>query len=296
MAQYRGALSRQIEAWRTRLIDAMALVEAAIDFSDEGDVPQDLLAPAAGVARELGEEIKRVLDDARRGERLRDGFVVAIAGAPNVGKSTLLNRLAAREVAIVSPTPGTTRDAIEVALDLGGVPVVLVDTAGVRETNDPVESEGVRRALARAEAADLVLWLVDASEAKPGRATREHAIEVWTKIDLLDSEAQRMLSAQGSIRISAKIGLGMDELIAMLAREASTLAGEPALITHERQRHALKEAAERLDGALEISAAGQEELFAEDLRLAARALGRVTGVVDVEDVLEAVFLNFCVGK
>ncbi len=297
IVQYRGALSHKVEAWRTRLIEAMALVEAAIDFSDEGDVPQNLLAPAAEIARELGEEIKGALDDARRGERQRDGFVVAIAGAPNVGKSTLLNRLAEREVAIVSPTPGTTRDAIEVALDLGGVPVVLVDTAGVRETSDPVEAEGVRRALARIESADLVLSLVDASERKRGQGVSGlGAVEVWTKIDLLDSEAQRSLPAQGSIRISAKTGAGMDELIAMLAREASTLAGEPALVTHERQRHALKEAVERLAGALRIASAGQEELFAEELRLAARALGRVTGAVGVEDVLDAVFRNFCVGK
>lgn len=297
MAQYRGALSHKVEAWRKRLIEAMALVEAAIDFSDEGDVPQNLLAPAAEIARELGEEIKSALDDARRGERLRDGFVVAIAGAPNVGKSTLLNRLAEREVAIVSPTPGTTRDAIEVALDLGGVPVVLVDTAGVREASDPVEAEGVRRALARIESADLVLSLMDASEPSRGQGVSGlGAVEVWTKIDLLDSEAQRVLPAQGSIRISAKTGAGMDELIAMLAREASTLAGEPALVTHERQRHALREAVERLEGALRIAAPGQEELFAEELRLAARALGRVTGAVGVEDVLDAVFRNFCVGK
>lgn len=296
MAQYRGALSHRVDAWRTRLIEAMALVEAAIDFSDEGDVPQSLLTPAAEIARELGMEIRDALDDARRGERLRDGFVVAIAGAPNVGKSTLLNRLAEREVAIVSASPGTTRDMIEVALDLGGVPVVLVDTAGVRETDDPVESEGVRRALARAEAADLVLWLVDASGAESERAVASRSIEVWTKIDLLDSEAQRALVEQGSIRISAKSGAGMDELIAILAREASALAGEPALVTHERQRHALKEAVERIEGALEIAGAGREELFAEELRLAARAVGRITGAVGVEEVLDAIFRNFCVGK
>lgn len=296
MVQYRGALSRKVDAWRTRLIEAMALVEAAIDFSDEGDVPQNLLAPAAEVARELAEEIKGALDDGRRGERLRDGFVVAIAGAPNVGKSTLLNRLAEREVAIVSAVPGTTRDAIEVALDLGGVPVVLVDTAGVRHTTDPVEAEGVRRALARAEAADLVLWLVDCSKPKPSRASAGRAVEVWTKTDLLDSEAQQGLPEQGSIRISAKTGAGIDQLIGMLGREASTLAGEPALVTHERQRHALREAVERIEGALQIAGAGQEELFAEELRLAARALGRVTGAVGVEDVLDAVFRNFCVGK
>jgi tRNA modification GTPase len=297
MAQFRGALSNKVEAWRRRLIEAMALVEAAIDFSDEGDVPQNLLAPAAGVVGELAEEIRSVLADDRRGERLRDGFVVAIAGAPNVGKSTLLNRLARREVAIVSAMPGTTRDAIEVALDLGGIPVMLVDTAGVRETSDPVEAEGVRRALARAEDADLVLWLVEAGEAKPDSvSTGARTIVLRTKIDLVDSDTQRALLDKESISVSAKTGAGIDYLIDALAREASTLAGEPALVTRERQRHALTEAERRLAGALEVAGAGREELFAEEVRLAARALGRVTGAVDIEDVLDEIFRNFCVGK
>ena len=146
-----------------RLIEALALVEARIDFSDEADVPEDLVGPALHAARELLEEIEKTLPDAHRGERLRDGLVVAIAGPPNAGKSSLLNRLARREAAIVSPHAGTTRDVIEVHLDLGGYPVTLLDTAGMRESQDPVEQEGVRRARARAAAADLVLWVVDAT-------------------------------------------------------------------------------------------------------------------------------------
>jgi tRNA modification GTPase len=296
LAQFRGALSDKIEAWRARLIGAMSLVEAAIDFSDEGDVPGNLLAPAAEIARALVDEIKGAVADARRGERLRDGFVVAIAGAPNVGKSTLLNRLAERDVAIVSAIPGTTRDAIEVALDLNGVPVILVDTAGVRDTVDAVEAEGVRRARARAEEADLMLWLVEAGDRNPALPPSARTVVVRTKTDLLDSEPQQGLLANDSISISAKTGAGIDQLIGLLAREAATLAGAPAIVTRERQRHALLEAQQRLEGALAVAAPGQEELFAEELRLAARSLGRVTGVVGVEDVLDAVFRNFCIGK
>ena len=168
--QMKGLLGNRAESWRQRLIQALAFVEARIDFSDEVDVPKDLLAPALVLARELEGEIAAALADGSRGERLREGLVVAIAGPPNAGKSTLLNRLARREAAIVSPYAGTTRDVIEVHLDLGGLPVTLLDTAGIRDTHDPVEMEGVRRARERAAGADLVLWVVDASHAViPGR-------------------------------------------------------------------------------------------------------------------------------
>src|SRR6202790_3165502 len=168
--QLKGLIGDRAEAWRRRLIEALALVEAWIDFSDEADVPEELIGPAVYAAQQLRDEISGVLADGRRGERLRDGLVVAIAGPPNAGKSTLLNRLARREAAIVSPYAGTTRDVIEVHLDLGGWPVTLLDTAGIRETSDPVELEGVRRARERAAGADLVLWVVDASA--PGPASR----------------------------------------------------------------------------------------------------------------------------
>ena len=157
-------LGDRAETWRKRLTEALALVEARIDFSDEADVPEDLVGPALKVARELRDEIAEALEGAGRGERLRDGLVVAIAGPPNAGKSTLLNRIAKREAAIVSPLPGTTRDVIEVHLDLDGYPVTLLDTAGIRDSADPVEQEGVRRARERAAAADLVLWVVDAGD------------------------------------------------------------------------------------------------------------------------------------
>ena len=296
LAQFRGALSAKVEAWRARLIDALALVEAAIDFSDEDDVRGDLPRSSLKIAGELVSEIKPVLADAPRGERLREGFTVAITGAPNAGKSTLLNRLAAREVAIVSAIPGTTRDAIEVALDLAGVPVVLVDTAGMRESGDPIEAEGVRRAYARAAAADLVLWLVDDSraDARPETMSRNTWL-VRTKADLIDSDSQRDLRKQGFIVVSAKSGLGIDELIAKLSNEAERLGGEPALVTHARQRHALADAVRHLEAVLSAPFL-PEELLAEELRLAARALGRVTGRVDIEDVLDEIFKNFCIGK
>lgn len=296
LAQFRGALSAKVEAWRARLIDALALVEAAIDFSDEDDVRGDLPRSSVKIAGELAAEIRPVLDDAARGERLREGFTVAITGAPNVGKSTLLNKLAEREVAIVSPIPGTTRDAIEVALDLKGVPVVLVDTAGMRETHDPVEAEGVRRARARAEMADLVLWLVDNSraDARPENLSR-NTWPVRTKADLIDSESQQSLRKQGFIVVSAKTGLGIDELIAKLSSEAERLGGEPALVTHARQRHALAEALQYLEALLSLPLP-PEEVIAEELRLAARALGRITGRVDIEEVLGEIFKNFCIGK
>jgi tRNA modification GTPase len=296
LAQFRGALSAKVEGWRARLIDALALVEAAIDFSDEDDVQGDLPRSSLKIAGELAAEIKPVLADAKRGERLREGFTVAIAGAPNVGKSTLVNRLAERDVAIVSAIPGTTRDAIEVALDLAGVPVVLVDTAGVRETGDPVEAEGVRRARARAAAADVVLWLVDDSctESPPENISRQ-TWRLRTKADLIDSDSQRSLRNQGFIVVSAKTGFGIDELIAKLSTEAERLGGEPALVTRARQRHALADALKHLEAALSAPSP-PEELMAEELRLAARALGRVTGRVDIEEVLDEIFKNFCIGK
>src|SRR5437016_705805 len=169
--QLKGLIGDRAEAWRRRLIEALALVEARIDFSDEADVPENLIAPAVEIAGGLRDEISVALADGHRGERLRDGLVVAIAGPPNAGKSTLFNRLARREAAIVSPYAGTTRDVIEVHLDLDGFPVTVLDTAGIRESVDPVELEGVRRALDRAAEADLVLWVTDVSAG--GRTCRQ---------------------------------------------------------------------------------------------------------------------------
>jgi tRNA U34 5-carboxymethylaminomethyl modifying GTPase MnmE/TrmE len=447
--QMSGALARQAEAWRGRLTQALALVEARIDFSDEADVPEDLVAPALVIARELEVEIAGALAEAKRGERLREGLVVAIAGPPNAGKSTLLNRIARREAAIVSPYAGTTRDVIEVHLDLDGWPVTLLDTAGIRDTEDPVELEGVRRAQARAAAADLVLWVVDAREAKgaerawagsepvsdagsvvceggaeangaaagsagpsdrpavptfggavtitprpsirsampasnsaeapspdpslrppasspgavatispdlppgsppplPGTAASDSpnpagslapplsaaAAAIWrvnNKTDLLPgrneptsgvtvrNEAQlrsnnplkSMVSNaltrknesgfrvnESEFNISAASGTGVDGLIGSLADFAGRLLGgaEPALVSRERQRRALDDVLAALQRASTGPAAESEDLLAEELRLAARGLARLTGRIDVEDVLEVIFRDFCIGK
>lgn len=282
-----GALSRRVEGWRGRLIRALALVEAGLDFSDEGDVADDLCAPARVEAEALRQELITALADARRGERVRDGLVVVIAGPPNAGKSTLLNRLAGREAAIVSPIPGTTRDVLEVHLEIGGQAVTLIDSAGLRETSDPVEAEGVRRARARAAAADLVLWLSVEEGAPP--PDFPDAVLVRTKMDL----AAPAPSSAG-IAISALTGAGMEALIACIEQRAEALGGrEPALVTRERQRVALARATAHLASAL---AQREEELLAEELRLAARALDAVVGRVDVEDVLDALFRTFCIGK
>jgi len=283
-----GALSRRVGGWRTGLIGILALLEAAIDFSDEGDVAEDVARDAVAGIVALQRELAEALQDAGRGERVRDGLVVAIAGPPNAGKSTLLNRLAGREAAIVSEIPGTARDVLEVHLELAGQAVTLLDTAGLRETADAVEAEGVRRARARAEAADLVLWLSDSAQAPPPALSA--AVRVRTKLD------RGMEVPPGWLGISAASGAGMDALLALLEAQAEALAGgAPALVSRERQRLALERAAEHLaraGGAF----AGHEELRAEEVRLAVRALDQLIGRVDVEDVLDALFGTFCIGK
>ena len=441
--QLKGLLGARAEAWRARLIEALALVEAGIDFSDEGDVPQNLLGPALDVAGALHAEIAAALDRPGHGERLREGLVVAIAGPPNAGKSTLLNRIARREVAIVSPHAGTTRDVIEVHLDLDGYPVTLLDTAGVRESDDPVEQEGVRRAKERAAAADLVLWITEAvrpvaddagtrpraagesgasqgggaaadgaigraaaaaggrplasaaigGRVEGGRSAAEltgplaelgRGVPIWrvvNKSDLFDpcpgpgssyekrpgnpdmppdlgqwprppGESPPALSIEakapaprtvlehpsamaakakadkvkeGSLDngahasvamashtpyneslfeneseiifyVSALYGKGIAPLLAALSAYAQHYFGaESALITRERHRRSLEEARAALARAMSCQAKG-EEIIAEELRLAARSLGRLTGKVDVEDILDAIFRDFCIGK
>ena len=334
LRQLKGLLGDRAESWRQRLIKALALVEARIDFSDEADVPEDLLAPALAIARELAGEIEAALADAGRGERLREGLVVAIVGPPNAGKSTLLNRLARREAAIVSPFAGTTRDVIEVHLDLDGYPVTLLDTAGIRETSDPVEQEGVRRARERATEADLVLWVVDASADVPPPGAFGQNQTVWTvcnKIDqimltneyILQYNDRNELILQNNqsgpsmfnerltginelkfsknehiFAVSALMGTGFKPLLAALVKQAEAHLGgvEPALLTRARHRQLLEDTHAALGRALGEGPAGREDILAEELRLAARALGRLTGRVDVEDILDVIFRDFCIGK
>jgi tRNA modification GTPase len=309
--QLKGLIGNRAEAWRRRLIEALALVEARIDFSDEADVPEELVKPALYAAQQLRGEIVASLADGGRGERLRDGLVVAIAGPPNAGKSTLLNQLAQREAAIVSPYAGTTRDVIEVHLDLGGYPVTLLDTAGIRESDEPVEQEGMRRAVERAAAADLVLWVVDLS-AIDGVTTTERPTSladnsVWlvkNKIDVAQAKSHEYSVDKSKngfefiLSVSAGSGLNIDQLIRELTTFAERFFGstEAVLVTRERHRRALSDTVSYLDGALAHNASGSEELIAEELRAAATTLGRLTGRVDVEDILDVIFRDFCIGK
>src|SRR6476661_3005724 len=283
------------ESWREELVKAQALAEAGLDFADEADVAADAAVQAdASVAKLLAAMSTHLAD--RRGERLRDGFRVVIAGPPNAGKSSLLNALAQRDVAIVSEEAGTTRDVIEVHLDLGGLPVIVTDTAGIREAEGAVEAEGVRRALARVEHADLVLWMVDATAPRledksayiPANAVH---IRVLNKVDLVNSA-----QIADGVALSAKTGEGVAELVGLLTKRAEEglAGGEPAVITRARHRAELEAAAEALGRFREER--GGPEIKAEELRIAGRHLGRLTGRIDVEEVLGAIFSEFCIGK
>ena len=294
LRQLKGLLGDKARNWRAQIIEASALIEAGIDFSDEGDVPSELIAPALAKIKTLLGEISEVLVAQGRTERLRDGLVVAIAGPPNVGKSTLMNQLARREVAIVSPHAGTTRDIIEVQLDLDGYPVTVIDTAGIRETDDPVEQEGVRRARVRAAEADLVLWLSDADDAKPA----DNDVPTWIVRNKIDLDSTKARERSGSMfAISASRGDGLAELITALVGYAQEFFGtaESGLIGRQRQRGLLEQTAASLQRSIGVIGRG-EELAAEDLRSAAYALGRLLGKVDVEDILDVIFREFCIGK
>jgi tRNA modification GTPase len=298
LAQMRGALSDLYEGWRRALIEACALMEAAIDFSDESDVAGDAVDRAYGIVRELQEEIAAHLNDAHRGEILRDGFRVVLAGPPNAGKSSLLNALARREAAIVSEEAGTTRDVLEVRLNLDGLPVIVTDTAGIREASGAVEKEGIRRALAHARDADLVLWLSDATAehvsppANVAERGEKHFLALATKVDLLAP-----VFPPGALGVSALTGVGLTELtgrIAALAREGVGDLSIPA-ITRERYREHLATCMQAFER-FTTSPSSDHELRAEDLRQAIHAVGRITGRVDVEEVLGEIFGRFCIGK
>jgi tRNA modification GTPase len=301
LQQAGGALARLYEGWRQRLIRAIAQLEAAIDFADEPDVTADSLREVRHEVEELMSAIAAHLDDGNRGELVREGFQVVLAGAPNVGKSSLLNALARRDVAIVSEEEGTTRDVIEVKLELEGLPIVVSDTAGIREVAQKVEQEGIRRALGRARAADLILWLVDAaapaaSVPQDVAAQGERTLVVVNKMDLLNSKVVPVLP-DGSVGISAQTGFGLDGLtrrVAAIAR-ARMGNGEIPALTQMRHRQHLERCRAPLTSFL-AAPSDELELRAEDLRRAATALGRLTGAIDVEDVLGEIFGRFCIGK
>ncbi len=304
LRQRRGALSAVYEGWRSRLIEAAALIEAEIDFPDE-DLPGALAQRAGPILQALADDVGRHLDDAHRGERIRDGFRIAIIGPPNAGKSSLLNALAQREAAIVSDIPGTTRDVVEVRLVLVGFPVWLADTAGLREAADAIEAEGVRRALARAEEADLRIGVVDAGADAPGSITSvlgPNDLLVRSKLDLHGPPASRRptpahAGETPAVHVSATTGEGLRELEALIAAKVTNALGreEAPVLTRARHRRLVEEARAALLRAIPALEAGPE-LAAEDVRVAADQIGRLTGRIDVEDLLGEIFSSFCIGK
>jgi tRNA modification GTPase len=285
LRQLDGVLGDLYRDWSDRLRGALARQEALIDFPDE-DLPPEVEADLLASVRSLSQEIAAHLDDRHRGEKLREGLCFAITGAPNVGKSSLLNALAERDVAIVAATPGTTRDAIETRIVLGGVPVTLVDTAGLRDTTDPIEAEGVRRARSRAATADLVLTVIEAGSSI---VSDTGSLVVANKSDLYPERPSAVLA------ISALTGAGLPELRARLAAEAIALtqSSGPPPLTRARHRTALLAAARWLADAED---AIEPELRGEAMRLALRALGSITGQVGVEEILDSIFRQFCIGK
>lgn len=298
LRQAEGAQSLLYDSWRDRLLRALARLEAFIDFPDE-DLPEQLIRSIDGEVAALAGEIELHLLD-HRGERLRDGLTIAILGAPNAGKSSLLNVLAQREAAIVSERAGTTRDVIEVRLDLGGYPVTMADTAGLRASADEIEREGIARALARARRADVKLLVFDggnwpAIDNETAKQIDDRALLVVNKADLLKEPEPVAIDGQAVIKVSAKTGRGLDALTRALTTLAAAglESGADVVVTRARHRQALEECHLAL---LRAAGARQPELKAEDLRLAVRELGRITGRVDVEDVLDVIFKEFCIGK
>jgi tRNA modification GTPase len=304
LGQLEGGLSARYEAWRLRLIQALARLEAAVDFPDE-DLPEALSTEVGRRVSDLADELEAALTDQGRGERVREGYRIALVGAPNAGKSSLLNRLAGREAAIVTDQPGTTRDVIEVPAVIEGFKVLFADMAGLRDSGDAIEAEGVRRARAWAEGADLRLWVVDRSANGAWRSgagvTRPGDVLLLNKADRpagTDAILAREPAADGLevLQVSATTDHGLDALWAALAERVRSLSGGdfPA-VTRLRHRRHLQDAVVALRRA-ERGLALSPELGAEDLRHAGLALGRIAGRIDPEQVLDEVFSSFCIGK
>lgn len=313
--QMGGALSALYTGWAEDLTRALAYIEAIIDFPDE-DVPDTETARALPAIQKLQTEISHHLDDGRRGERLRDGIKIAVIGAPNAGKSSLVNLMTKRDIAIVSDLAGTTRDIIEAHLNIGGFPVILADTAGLRPEqmtddksaqsdktkHDAIEGEGIRRALDYANNADIRLLVFDATEAQFNPATldliRPQDIVIINKIDLTHNNIPsfHVKLARPPIEISTRHNENIDTLIDAVARQIKSLFGgarDTPSLTRQRHRTQLEDCLTSLETAITMS---EPELMAQDLRFAVNALGRITGRVDVEDLLDVIFRDFCIGK
>lgn len=298
VGQFEGQLGARVQVWRAKLLQAQALVAAELDFGDEDDVPVGLLGQVQAAVSPVLADLEVALRQSGAAEILREGFIVVIAGPPNVGKSSLLNRLAGREVAIVSPHAGTTRDVLEVRLEVNGIPILLVDTAGMRVTQDSIEAEGVARAQRRARSADLVLWL-DAGEGGvvPPEMAQSTSVPLWhlrTKSDLADHGSE----AKYELALSAHTGEGVEALLQNLANYViERLPGpESGVLTRQRHVEACQRGAQALRRVLQMPMPGALELVSEDLQTATRALAQVVGAMDVEEVLGEIFSRFCIGK
>ncbi|MEM9572375.1 MAG: tRNA uridine-5-carboxymethylaminomethyl(34) synthesis GTPase MnmE [Pseudomonadota bacterium] len=295
LKQMDGALEKLYAGWRGDLTTCLALLEASIDFPDEEDAPDKVETPVRQTLTRLEKDLKHALDQGNITERIRDGFKIAILGKPNAGKSTLLNQISKREAAIVTDIPGTTRDVVEVRLTMGGYLVWLSDTAGLRETSDIVEAEGVRRAMKAADEADLRIWVYDAREDFESDRVRPGDLMVANKSDLVSPDRV----SRETLRIAAKTGEGVSELEAEIIRRISTLTqnvGAP-MITRARHRQGIERALTHVDlarGHLDLQIGS--EFVAEDVRQASRELGMLTGHIDPDTVLGAVFSSFCIGK
>lgn len=306
LGQVGGALSQRYDRWRDLLVQSLAMLEAAVDFPDE-DLPEEVAERARPGLRILAEELDHALADVSRGRRVRDGYRIALVGAPNAGKSTLLNGLAERDAAIVTATPGTTRDVIEVPLVLGGYRVLLADTAGIRATEDLIEAEGVRRAKRWAEEADLRLWVVDGfhveqiegleATVRPGDWLVLNKADIAEPSVLDEAEAHWAGEGLAVSRLSARSDAAVSTLRERLALHVAEALSGAEFPAATRLRHAERLAEARSYLARALSDIGLEvELAAEDVRLAARSLEKITGRVDPEDVLGRVFSTFCIGK
>lgn len=299
LSHLKGDAAGQFETWHRELLSALALLEAMVDFPDEEDAPEDTLMPVATRIRMLSAALESALGDEHLGERIRDGFSVVILGPPNAGKSSILNALAGRDAAIVTDIPGTTRDIVEVRLDLGGYLVRVSDTAGLRVTEDPVELEGIRRARAAAASADLVIGVTDASAPAEEHLFAGLRVDLWVenKTDLVGPEAGSV--SRETLRLSVKTGAGLEHLIQRLTeRITGKVRTRPdPLIARARHRRAVEQALAALCSAeLALTNNLGAEFVAEDVRAAARALENLLGKIGVEDVLGAVFSEFCIGK
>ncbi len=296
IAHASGVLRKKADVWRAQLLRIMALLEATIDFSDEGDIASSLAQKVAGELRAISQEWQQAMRGANFAERVRDGFSVAITGLPNVGKSSLLNHLAGRDVAIISSIPGTTRDILEVYMDINGLPVKLIDTAGLRESSDVIEAEGIRRARAAIGDADLVLCLhhpLTAAEIDDAIAIlpQSKVLHVATHGDVAHSHAYEL-------QISAKTGAGVEALLAAIYARISTdmHATEMPLITRKRHAECFELAQACVMKATHYDLEQHPELAAEELRSAAMHLARLSGRIDVENLLDFIFREFCIGK